>query len=247
MTTPKAPKPTNFSDIAYPSTSASSTKSSDDENYDDNDDDFLNQILEKENMNNHSFYKELNKQKDKKILKSMNITTETQFTNHLQLKLDKLSQRLKILQIKYIGYKKWYDNCNISIIIVSALLSVFEAFRNEIIDHIGDNNAGSLIFNMIPIAISTSITCSAAIIKFKKYQEKMENMQFTREKVILAISKIKHIQELLWFSKDEDFESIKQKYVNDIYGFYNESTSELERHIKYSDHTKLKDLITPHP
>lgn len=100
---------------------------------------------------------------------------------------------------------------------------------------------------MIPIVVSTSITCSAAIIKFKKYQEKMENMQFTREKVILAISKIKHIQELLWFSKPDDFESIKQKYVNDIYGFYNESTSELERHIKYSDHAKLKDLITTRP
>jgi hypothetical protein len=238
MTTPKAPKPINFSDIAYPSTSADSNVSSEE----DNDDDFLNQILHKDSLNDKSFYRVLDKQKQKTILKSMNITTETQFTNHLQLKLDKLSQRLKILQIKYIGYKKWYDNCNISIIIVSALLSVFEAFRNEIMDHIGDNNAGSLLFNMIPIAVSTSITCSAAIIKFKKYQEKMENMQFTREKVILAISKIKRIQELLWFSKKKDFESIKQKYVDDIYGFYNESTSELERHIKYSDHSKLNDL-----
>ena len=178
----------------------------------------------------------------------MNITTETQFTNHLQLKLDKLSQRLKILQIKYIGYKKWYDNCNISIIIVSALLSVFEAFRNEIIDHIGDNNAGALIFNMIPIAISTSITCSAAIIKFKKYQEKMENMQFTREKVIMAISKIKNVQESLWFNENEDqFDEIKQKYLDDVYIVYNESNSELERHIKFNDHHKFKKLYNPPP
>lgn len=243
MTTPKAPKPINFSDIAYPSTSAGSSVPSDT----DDEDDFLHQILEKDSQNDQNFYKELTKQTQKKIFESMNITSETQFTNHLQLKLNKLSQRLKILQIKYIGYKKWYDNCNISIIVVSALLSVFEAFRNEIVDHIGEKNAGTLIFNMIPIIVSTSITCSAAIIKFKKYQEKMENMQFTREKVILAISKIKHIQELLWFSKPDDFESIKQKYVNDIYGFYNESTSELERHIKYSDHAKLKDFITPHP
>ena len=208
----------------------------------DTDDDLLNQILQKDIDNDENFYKEVNKQKQDTVFKSLNITTETQFTDHLQKKLDKLTNRLKILQIKYIGYKKWYDNCNISIIIVSAVLSVFEAFRNEIVEYIGENNAGSLIFNMIPIAVSTSITCSAAIIKFKKYQEKMENMQFTREKVILAISKIKHIQELLWFSKDEEFESIKQKYVDDIYGFYNESTSELERHIKYSDHSKIKDL-----
>lgn len=92
---------------------------------------------------------------------------------------------------------------------------------------------------MVPIGISSFITCSAAIIKFKKYQDKMENMQFTREKVILSISKIKHIQEMLWFSTTDNFDSIKKKYLDDIYSFYNESNSELERHIKYSDHKKL--------
>ena len=46
-----------------------------------------------------------------------------------------------------------------------------------------------IFFNMVPIGISSIITCSAAIIKFKKYQDKMEHMQFTREKVILSISK----------------------------------------------------------
>ena len=95
---------------------------------------------------------------------------------------------------------------------------------------------------MIPIGISSSITCSAAIIKFKKYQEKMENMQFTREKVILSISKIKHIQELTKFRNEDNLYEIKKKYLDDIYAFYNESTSEIERHIKYTDHFKLNNL-----
>ena len=60
----------------------------------------------------------------------------------------------------------------------------------------------------------------------------MENMQFTKEKVILAISKIKHIQESIWFCKEDEFESLKKKYMNDIYSFYNESSSELERQLK---------------
>ncbi len=228
------PVPTNLSEPTDPI--------DDSDDSDDNYDRLLESILKQDETNNKSFYRELEKQKDNVVFKKMDITNETQFTNHLQLKLNKLSKRLTILQMKYISYKKWYDNCNILIIIVSGLLSIFEAFRNEISYHIDENTGGSLIFNMVPIAVSTSITCSAAIIKFKKYQEKMENMQFTREKVILAISKIKHIQEMLWFSKKEDFESIKQKYVEDIYGFYNESNSELERHIKYSDHAKVKDL-----
>ena len=68
--------------------------------------------------------------------------------------------------------------------------------------------------------------------KVAKYQEKMENMQFTKEKVILAISKLKHVQEMIWFNKEEDFEKIKQIYLHDIYSFYNESSSELERQLK---------------
>ena len=99
-----------------------------------------------------------------------------------------------------------------------------------------------IMFNMVPIGISSTITCSAAIVKFKKYQEKMEYMQFTREKVILAISKLKLVQESLWFNKDEDFDEIKQKYLHDVYLIYNESNSELERHIKYDDHTKFFEM-----
>ena len=175
--------------------------------------------------------------------KNMNIETEKHFKEHLQQKLNKLDIRLKILQMKYNNYKKWYDGFNISIIIVSSLLSIFEASRNELKDHIEKDSPTYIFFNLIPIGISSYITCSAAIIKFKKYQDKMENMQFTREKVILSISKIKHIQEMLWFSTNDDFKSIKKKYLNDIYLFYNESSSELERHIKYTDHKKLEKII----
>ena len=173
----------------------------------------------------------------------MEILSKKQLNHHLQCKLDKLSDRLRILQMKYIGYKSWYDKFNIMIIIISSILSIFEAFRNEIREEIEGNNSMEIFFNMVPIGISSIITCSAAIIKFKKYQDKMENMQFTREKVILSISKIKHIQEMLWFSTNDDFKSIKKKYLDDIYLFYNESSSELERHIKYTDHKKLEKII----
>ena len=76
----------------------------------------------------------------------------------------------------------------------------------------------------------------------------MENMQFTREKVIMAISKIKNVQESLWFNENEDqFDEIKHKYLDDVYTVYNESNSELERHIKFNDHHKFKKLYNPPP
>ena len=149
-----------------------------------------------------------------------------------QDKLEKLNSRLKKLQQKYYSYKTWYDRLNIMIIMISSLLSIIEALRNELIHITEDNKTWEVLFNIIPLGISTFITGTAAVIQFQKYQEKMENMLFTKEKVILAISKIKHIQESIWFCKEDEFESLKKKYINDIYSFYNESNSELERQLK---------------
>ena len=162
----------------------------------------------------------------------MNIKTDKALNEHLQDKLEKLNTRLKKLQLKYYSYKTWYDRLNIMIIAISSLLSIIEALRNEMIHITEDNKTWTVLFNMIPLGISTFITGTAAVIQFQKYQEKMENMQFTKEKVILAISKIKHIQESIWFCKEDEFESLKKKYMNDIYSFYNESSSELERQLK---------------
>ena len=166
--------------------------------------------------------------------------TEMKRKLHLSKKLKRLNNKLKILQIKYSTYKKWYDRFNILIILISSLLSIFEALRIEVNDRIQGNLELELFFNMVPIGISSIITCSAAIVKFKKYQDKMENMQYTREKVILAISKIKRVQESLWFNNDYEFESIKKKYLEDVYSVYSESNSELDRHTKYTDLHKIK-------
>ena len=172
--------------------------------------------------------------------KRMNIEYERDLRNHLQRKLNRLDERLRVLQMKYNTYKKWYDRFNIIIIVISSGLSIFEALRSQIDDKIKKDSGVYYFFNMVPITLSSTITCTAAIVKFKKYQEKMENMQFTREKVILAISKIKEIQESLWFNDEKAFPDIKKRYLEEVYNVYNESHSELERHIKYNDYEKYR-------
>ena len=71
-------------------------------------------------------------------------------------------------------------------------------------------------------------------------------MQFTREKLILAISKLKEVQESLWFNDTKEFNTIKKKYADDVFKVYNEGISELERHIKHDDYDKYnKKYILP--
>ena len=116
------------------------------------------------------------------------------------------------------------------------MLSVFEAFRNEITQHVGENNAGSLLFNMIPIAVSTSITCSAAIIKFKKYQEKMENMARCLERCVSVIFRLKRMQEYVYNCKNiEELLSLQEKYMDEPYENYISSREEIEKNLKYKE------------
>ena len=90
----------------------------------------------------------------------MVIKHEKEFNDHLNKKLSFLNERLDLLQMKYNEYKKWYDRTNIFIIIISTVLSVFESFRLEVEDLIPDDGHGlELFFNMIPIGISSIITC----------------------------------------------------------------------------------------
>ena len=201
---------------------------------------------------NYECFKKYNKSLIKQSVsdaKNMNLNYEKEFDGHLQKRLNELDERLNILQMKYNSYKKWYDRFNIMIIMISSVLSVYEAFKLELLDIIEEEREELKMFlNLIPIFMSSSITCSAAIIKFKKYQDKIENMQFTREKVINSISKLKYVQESLWFSKDDNqFQEIKIKYLEDVYGVYNESSSELERHIKFNDYHKFSKMYRAPP
>ena len=195
----------------------------------------IHELYKKFNEDNHN---DLDRIKNDKL--KMNINHEKDFNKHLQEKLDFLSDRLDLLQMKYNGYKKWYDRINISIIIISTILSVFESFRLEVKDFIDESDHGlNLMFNMTPIIISSTITCSAAVVKFKKYQEKMEEMQFTREKILTSISRIENVKESLWFNKDHEFDNIKNNYLKEVFTTYNESISELKRHIKFDDPHKF--------
>ncbi len=178
--------------------------------------------------------------------KYMNIEYEKDFKIHLQTKINILDEKLIVLQMKYNTYKRWYDRFNILIIIMSSSLSIFEALRIQIDEKIVEDTAFYYFFSMVPISISSTITCTAAIIKFKKYQEKMENMQFAREKLILAINKLQEVKESLWFNERHEFKIIKKKYVNDIFKIYNEGVCEIDRHVKQDDYDKFhKKYIEP--
>tara|TARA_B110000285_G_scaffold193546_1_gene222629 strand:- start:40 stop:900 length:861 start_codon:yes stop_codon:yes gene_type:complete len=176
--------------------------------------------------------------------KSINLeTSKEQMVIYLQTKIDKVTQRIRLVEHKYGAYKKMSDAMNIGIILLSTLLTLLESVKAEI----GISEMSGLaqsLFNLSPILISTTITCIAAISKFKKLQEKMEGISKTVDKSIFAIARIKKCQEDILFLKNPDeLDEVKIRYHKDIYEYYNACNQDIEKYLKIEDYGKyLKTL-----
>jgi len=163
--------------------------------------------------------------------------------DNIDIKLKVLSKRDKILQIKLASYQKKHENLNMAIIIVSSILGIYETFRAKI-DDIIESQSLDIVVNLIPIGLSGIITCIASIIKLKKYQEKSDNINLTREKVSVARVNLKSVQEHLLFCKSpEELIKIKKIYLNSAFSSYCDGNAHLDKYLKEVDYRKYKDKL----
>ena len=110
-----------------------------------------------------------------------NIKTHLDNLNHIlglvDYKKRNIIQSKNILELKYNKYKKCLNIWNTITIIFSSVLTLIESSKLVFID--SEDTETTLtknFFILSPIAIGTFITCSSGIIKFKKYQEQMEEI-----------------------------------------------------------------------
>jgi len=184
--------------------------------------------------------KELFKDKEA-FLPAINIP-ETLYDN-IKLKLNILSTRDKIIQVKLAKYQKKHEYLQMTVIVLSTLLSIYEAFRVKIEDVIKTEIIDTGI-GIIPITLSGLITCTASFIKLKKYHEKSDQIQLTREKVSVARAKLKTVQEHLLFCKtEEELHKIKKIYFNNAFGFYCEGNENLDKYVKEIDYKRYADKV----
>lgn len=186
------------------------------------------------NKDNDILDKEINLEKDKIGL-----------IVRLQGKIEKMTNRRIMVDMKYSDYKVWYDRLSLIIILISATLTILEAIKNDI-DLEKKNAATKQFLKITPLIISTTIGLLAAIIKFKKYQDKMESIARSVEKSIFTTYRMKKLQEDLHFAHEKNFEKIKQIYLDEIFNLYNQTQAELEKNLKFQDiikYTQKKNIL----
>tara|TARA_Y100000389_G_scaffold83399_1_gene79959 strand:+ start:12003 stop:12629 length:627 start_codon:yes stop_codon:yes gene_type:complete len=107
---------------------------------------------------------------------------------HINERIEFLRDKLQLISLKYDNTRKLFNNCSLIILIISALLTLIDAFKLLISQYIEDNNesAKNMIFitNIVSLTFGTLMTVLTSIIRFKNYRENMEKLKETQEKLI---------------------------------------------------------------
>lgn len=165
---------------------------------------------------------------------------------HIKEKKRKLDLFRKILEIKYNRYKKCHNAWSISTILLSTCLTLIESCKLIFLDD-ESPESNKNFYDLSPIFIGSVITCTSSILKFKKYQEKMELFSNIIEKCVTMIAKIKNKKELYILQKSgcgtQSISELIKNYDEEILKEYILIFQESQKYIKISDYDKYARII----
>tara|TARA_B110000285_G_scaffold12823_1_gene12739 strand:- start:532 stop:1227 length:696 start_codon:yes stop_codon:yes gene_type:complete len=114
----------------------------------------------------------------------------TKLKKHIAKKTNKITDKLQYVSLKYDIVKTKFNNYSLTILIVSALITLSDALKLLIIQFIGKNNLSinsndiDFILNILSLMMGTYMTVLASIIRFQNYREKMEKLKEMQDKLI---------------------------------------------------------------
>lgn len=167
-----------------------------------------------------------------------------EFSVHVQNKIERLDERMRFVNYKFEDVRFWFRRYSISIIYLATTLTLIEALMNSFnIEDINSNIIKNFI-KFFPLLLSSLVSLIAAIIKFNKYEEKIEDITRATEKCIITIAKLKEVKEELYFCKTvESFIKINDRFTRDIYTEYLESNTNIERQLLDTDYAKYMKKV----
>ena len=194
---------------------------------------------EKKNITNNT---EITKDLEAIISTSKEVKKEKgELIDRLQNKIKSINDKKVITEMKQSSYKKLFDAFNILILLLSTLLTIIEAIKNDV-DVERTSESKKQFFKLTPIIISTTIGFITAIIKFKRFQEKLETNTKAIEKSIFTTFRMKKLQEDLYFANEEKFLKLKEIYKEEIFPLYNQAQGDLESILQHKDLIKYSAI-----
>jgi uncharacterized integral membrane protein len=193
--------------------------------------------------------------------------------NHIIKKTDKISDKLQYVSIKFDIVKNKFNSYSLTILVVSAMITLSDALKLLIIQFIGKNdlnidpNTIDFVLNILSLMMGTYMTVIASIIRFQNYREKMEKLKEMQDKLIHVKALYNRELAVLRLNKNEEktlVEDVQDKLseydsiideVNIISEITNEEMIVFSKKIsdfklkitaiKTDENTRLREILSP--
>ena len=136
--------------------------------------------------------------------------------DHINTKILLLRDKLQFISLKYDDIRKMFNNFSLTILIISAFLTLLDAFKLLLGKYMGETEKSTkdmtFSLNLLSLFLGTLMTIFTSIIRFKNYRENMEKLKELEEKVIQL--KTKYAKEECILSLLED--NYKEEIIRDI-------------------------------
>lgn len=192
--------------------------------------------------------------------------------NHINKKTDKISDKLQYVSLKFDIVKNKFNSYSLTILVVSAMITLSDALKLLIIQFIGKNglninpNTIDFVLNILSLLMGTYMTVIASIIRFQNYREKMEKLKEMQDKLIHVKALYNRELAVLRLNKNEEktvVEDVQDKLteydsiideVNIISEITNEEMIEFSKKIsdfklqittiKNNENTRLREILS---
>jgi len=193
--------------------------------------------------------------------------------DHIIKKTDKISDKLQYVSIKFDIVKNKFNSYSLTILVVSAMITLSDALKLLIIQFIGKNNLTidpntiDFVLNILSLMMGTYMTVIASIIRFQNYREKMEKLKemqdklihvkalYNRELAVLRLNKneektvVEDVQDKLTeYDSIIDEVNIISEITNEEMIIFSKKISDFKLKIttiKTDENTRLREILSP--
>tara|TARA_B100001758_G_C18402660_1_gene609999 strand:- start:1244 stop:1963 length:720 start_codon:yes stop_codon:yes gene_type:complete len=193
--------------------------------------------------------------------------------NHINKKTDKITEKLQYVSLKFDIIKNKFNSYSLTILVVSALITLSDALKLLIIQFIGKNslnidpNTIDFVLNILSLMMGTYMTVIASIIRFQNYREKMEKLKemqdklihvkalYNRELAVLRLNKneektvVEDVQDKLTeYDSIIDEVNIISEITNEEMIVFSKKISDFKLQIttiKNNENTRLRQILSP--
>tara|TARA_B100000427_G_C15388775_1_gene542355 strand:+ start:18 stop:857 length:840 start_codon:yes stop_codon:yes gene_type:complete len=166
------------------------------------------------------------------------------FDTHIGFKLEKLDYRMRLVNYKFEDVVYYFRIHSISVIILATFLTLMEAVLNLFVIENIENKTTRNFIKSSPLVVSSLISLLGTLIKFNKYEEKIQSITRSTEKCISTLAKLKELKEELYLCDNLNILSdIKKRFTKEVHRDYLESNTLIERELLDTDYAKYTKKI----